>query len=274
MNNEKEDRALVSEVREIWDRNAAFWNKSMGEGNRFHRLLVAPMMESLLAVRRDQRILDLACGQGYFSMRLIELGATVVALDISRGMLELAEKRLKDFSHRIRFAAVDVTDRAALADLAHSGPFDKVVANMALMDVPYLEPMAEVLPTLITPWASFVISVLHPCFNMNLGCRLGAEEEDRDGTITLERYVRVSRYITPYAVKYTGIIGQPAPHYYFHRPLVELLRPFLSNGWVLDGLQESSFPSAEPNARLFSWEHYQEIPPVLAFRLRHGGKRG
>jgi len=274
MNNESENPTLVAEVRDIWNRNAGFWNQAMGEGNRFHRLLVEPIMENLLAVCRDQHILDLACGQGYFSKRLVELGATVLATDISRGMLDLAEQRLQGHEHRIRLAVVDATDREKLAELAQSGPFDAIVANMALMDIPYLEPMAEVLPTLLRPAAPFVISVLHPCFNMNLGCRLGAEEEDRNGIITVERYVRISRYITPYAVKYTGIIGQPEPHYYFHRPLSELLRPFLSNGWMLDGFQESVFTSADPKSRFFSWEHYQEIPPVLVLRLLHAGKSG
>ena len=33
---------LNDEVKDIWNANAAFWGKCMGEGNDFHRLLIEP----------------------------------------------------------------------------------------------------------------------------------------------------------------------------------------------------------------------------------------
>jgi hypothetical protein len=36
------------ETREVWDRNADFWDGRMSEGNEFHTLLVAPSQERLL----------------------------------------------------------------------------------------------------------------------------------------------------------------------------------------------------------------------------------
>jgi len=38
------------ETREVWDRNADFWDGRMGEGNEFHSLLVAPSQERLLGL--------------------------------------------------------------------------------------------------------------------------------------------------------------------------------------------------------------------------------
>jgi len=98
---------------------------------------------------------------------------------------------------------------------------------------------------------------------------MGAEEEDRGDALVVERFLRISRYITPIARKGVGIIGQPEPHYIFHRPLNLILRPFLNVGWILDALEEPTFPVAEAEGRFFSWAHFSEFPPVLAMRLRH-----
>jgi len=39
------------ETREVWDRNADFWDGRMGEGNEFHTLLVAPSRERMRGLR-------------------------------------------------------------------------------------------------------------------------------------------------------------------------------------------------------------------------------
>jgi 2-polyprenyl-3-methyl-5-hydroxy-6-metoxy-1,4-benzoquinol methylase len=72
------------EVRRIWDTNAVFWDGHMGaEGNVFHRELVAPTAERLLALSPGERVLEIACGSGLFARRMAELGADVLATDVS-----------------------------------------------------------------------------------------------------------------------------------------------------------------------------------------------
>ena len=45
---------LARESREIWERNAAFWDEYIGEGNDFHRLLIAPAAERLLDLHGER----------------------------------------------------------------------------------------------------------------------------------------------------------------------------------------------------------------------------
>jgi len=40
------------ETGEVWDRNADFWDRRMGKGNELHTLLVAPLKERLLVLRK------------------------------------------------------------------------------------------------------------------------------------------------------------------------------------------------------------------------------
>ena len=87
---EHEFQAFNSQVREIWDENADFWNEKMGEGNDFHKLLIEPNQLRLLDLRQDELVLDIACGNGQFARKMAQLGARVVASDISQGMIDNA----------------------------------------------------------------------------------------------------------------------------------------------------------------------------------------
>jgi len=48
---------LIEESTDIWNRNARWWDAKMGEGNDWHRILIAPAVEELLDVRPGERVL-------------------------------------------------------------------------------------------------------------------------------------------------------------------------------------------------------------------------
>ena len=93
--------SLNREVREIWDRNAPWWDERIGEGNKYQTLLIGPATERLLELRPGEVILDVACGNGAFSRRMAEAGARVVAFDFSERMLERARERTTEFREAI-----------------------------------------------------------------------------------------------------------------------------------------------------------------------------
>lgn len=75
---------------------------------------------NLLAPRSGERILDLACGDGALTEKIVEAGATVVGVDASEDMVRAARERGLD---------ARVTDAAALG---FEGEFDAVFSNAAL----------------------------------------------------------------------------------------------------------------------------------------------
>jgi 2-polyprenyl-3-methyl-5-hydroxy-6-metoxy-1,4-benzoquinol methylase len=260
--------ALTAASRAIWNQNAAYWDDYMGpEGNKFHQLLVAPTAERLLAVRPGEVVLEIACGAGLFARRLAELGARVVATDFSDVFIERAQVRCEGYTDRIEFRVLDCTDAAGLRALGENR-FDAVVANMALMDIADLRPLAATLPQLLTPSGRFVFTTAHPCFNHAGATRL-AEEQDAAGITQVSYSVRVTRYLSLTVDKGLGVPGQQVAQYYFDRPLHRLLAPFLAAGLVLDGLEEPAFDESVPNRQQTRWGgSFHEIPPVLAVRLR------
>jgi len=259
-------KPTADEVRTAWETNAAWWDDYYKEGNDFHLTLIAPPTEKLLDVQPGETILDVACGNGAFSRRMAGLGASVVAFDFSSSFIDRAEKRTTEHADRIAYHVIDATDRNAMLALGENR-FDAAVCTMAIMDMAEIEPLAEVLPRLLVPGGRFLFSIMHPCFN-NPRTRMCAEHEDRDGDLRTVRTIKVERYLTPFSAKGIGIVGQPVPQTYFHRPLRVLLEPFLRHGLVIDGLDETAFPDPSNARTPLSWDHYPEIPPVLVVRLR------
>jgi len=258
---------LRAETQSIWDANAGFWDDTFGEGNAFQQVLIGPSVERLLNLRPDELVLDAACGNGAFARRMAHLGARVVAFDLSQVFLERARAHSAGLEDRIEYHYLDATDEAAIVALGE-GQFDAAVSNMALMDIPVIEPLLRAVAHILKPGGRFVFTVTHPCFNTT-GMRKLVEEEDRDGELVTTYALKIVRYITPAAVRGLGMIGQPLPQYYFDRPLSVLLGACFAAGLVGDALEEPVFPPGSPAKRPFSWENFQEIPPVLSVRRRH-----
>jgi SAM-dependent methyltransferase len=261
-------RDLAGESRDIWDQNARWWDARMGEGNDWHRLLIAPAVEQLLGVNSGERVLELACGNGQFARRLASLGARVVACDSSAAFLDCARQRTIEHSESIEYRLIDLTDERHLAALG-TGEFDAAVCNMALMDIACVTSLLRAVCRALKAGGRFVFSVPHPCFNTN-GTTLLVERDDYQGDGSVTFGVRVTRYRGLAPAKGIAIAGQPQPHYYFHRPLHTLLGACFAAGMMLDGLEEPAFTTSSTNSAP-RWDNCGEIPPVLAGRLRVPG---
>ncbi|MEO7001126.1 MAG: class I SAM-dependent methyltransferase [Ktedonobacterales bacterium] len=264
--------SLNTESLALWEQKAAYWDERMGEGNEFQRLLIAPAAEWLLSIQTDQRVLDVACGNGVFARRLAALGAQVVATDFSPTFIERAKARTENtpehaaYRDRIDYRVVDATAEADLLALGE-GSFDAIYCGMAFMDMVTIDPLLRAARRLLKSQGRFVFSTMHPCFNSAMQ-RLGVEEEDVTGELQATYYVKVTRYLTPIAQRGGGMPGEPNPHNYFHRPLQDILGSCFREGFVLDGLEEPAFPQADDPRAYVSWANYTEIPPVLVARLR------
>lgn len=255
------------ETKSAWNANASFWNEKMGEGNRFVKVLLWPATERLLEVKEGQTVLDVACGNGLTSRKVADLGAHVVALDFAEEMIGIAKERSIDYGDRISYHVVDATKTSDLLDLGR-GKFDSALCNMALFDMAEIQPLLNALTDLLKPGGHFVFSMMHPCFNNPHMSQGGELQYLGDQCITVYS-VKVFGYMSETIEPGLAINGQPKPHLYFHRPIQSILSACFKAGFVLDGLEERSFPPDEPSgSHPISWGgNFSEIPPVMVFRI-------
>lgn len=229
-------RETNEESRAAWKANADFWDARMGDAsNAFHREVVRPHTEALLGAGPGDLVLDIACGNGNFSQRMAECGARVVAFDYSGRMIANARRRRAAYLDRIAFHVCDATRYDAVMALKQDRPFDKAVANMAVMDISEIGPLFQAVHDLLAGGGVFVFSSHHPCFVRPEG-----------------------RYQAACVHKGEAICGQPVLQHYYHRSLQDVLGAAFGVGFVLDGFYEEADGDGE-------------APVIMIVRLRKAG---
>ncbi len=271
MKDDAEFPELAEENRRIWNANAKWWDDRIGDGNAFQEVLIEPATERLLEISPGHKVLDIACGAGRTARKLTGLGAQVTGIDYSSEFIDRARLRGKQEGIEVTYHVMDAANEEALETLGRRR-FDRAVCTMALMDMPCIEPLMRALHKLLKTEGLFVFSTIHPCFHSTDVQRFMEICEDERGRHITRRGVKVYKYKTPEARKTEGIIGQPEPQYYFHRPLHILLNAAFQAGFVADALEEPSFSYREESSERFRWMDMPEIPPILVVRMRPAGK--
>jgi trans-aconitate methyltransferase len=124
--------------------NVQSWNpEGYAKNARFVADLGQPVLD-LLAARPGERILDLGCGDGALTRKLMDLGCRVVGVDASAPQVEAA-----------RAQGVDARVMAG-EDLAFGPEFDAVFSNAALHWMPDAERVLAGVHTALRPGGRFV----------------------------------------------------------------------------------------------------------------------
>jgi SAM-dependent methyltransferase len=243
----------------------AWWDDRIGDGNDFQTLLIEPATERLLHVAAGDTILDVACGAGRFARRMADLGARVVAFDYSSEFIARARERTPSGA-RIEYRVVDAANTEAVLSLGLNR-FNKAVCTMAIMDMPEIGPLFAALSRMLAPGGSLVFSVTHPCFHSAAVQRFAETYEEQAGRHVIRTGVKVSSYLVPFARKTEGIVGQPEPQWFFHRPISALFRFGFDAGFVVEGIEEPRFPEVGRAAGI-GWHDMPDIPPIMVVRMK------
>jgi ubiquinone/menaquinone biosynthesis C-methylase UbiE len=193
---------------------------------------------------------------------MAEFGAKVTAIDFSENFIAIAKS--KD-SRNIEYKVMDATSETDLEKL-NGNNFDSIVCTMALMDMEDIGPLINHFPRLLKKDGVFIFSTVHPCFNSGDNT-LTHERCDLGGEVKDKYFVKISNYLIETKELGIGMLGQPKPQYYFHRPISTILRHLFENGFVLDAFEEPSFTSIENSNSIFD-NIFKHTPPVLICRMR------
>jgi 2-polyprenyl-3-methyl-5-hydroxy-6-metoxy-1,4-benzoquinol methylase len=198
---------------------------------------------------------------------LAALGANVTAVDFSAALVDKARERGQQAGEPIAYCVADATDEEALVALGE-GTFDAVVCTMALMDMPIIAPFYQASRRLLRIGGRVVIATAHPAFNSNNPVFF-AEQADQAGNTVTTCGVKIDAYLDVRPTKGGGAPNEPNPHYYYHRPLHELLGAAFAAGLVLDAVEEPAFHTGDDDSeRFLSWSSLPQIPPVFIARFR------
>ncbi len=143
-----------------WDKIAKYWISPEAEDEYHHTNLILPEVYRLLDAHKDEEILDVACGEGTVARYLTKLGVKVTGIDISK-MIDRAKEREEQEKlgiHYLKMAAEQLGDEFG------ENTFDKIICNMALMDIADYEVTLKNISEVLKDGGVFVFSITHPAF--------------------------------------------------------------------------------------------------------------
>lgn len=223
------------------------------DGSWYHRNLAVPLLLDLLQLGRGERLADLGCGPGILAPSARRTGASMVGVDLSPRLVELARR------HHGRLAQFVVGDATALPDVPElaTESFDAVSFLLSIQDIDPLETAVGSAARLLKRGGRLGIVMLHPCFRVPRQSGWGFDE-----TRALH-FRRVDSYTTELAVPMQAY-GKGRTTRSYHRPLSAYFTALRRAGLAVTSLNEVADVAQEPDKA--ARRAMAEFPLLLGLR--------
>src|SRR3989344_8579665 len=142
-----------------WGAEASWYDTVVEEEGSYQKELILPNVLRLARLKKGERVLDVGCGQGFFSRAFAAEGADVVALDIGRELIEIA---LKKSPAGIQYVVSGADNLSFLTD----GLMDKALAVLSLQNMDTAAKAIEEIGRVLKPGGEFLIVLNHPAFRI------------------------------------------------------------------------------------------------------------
>lgn len=241
-----------------WDKVADWYDRHVSTSSDYHRELIIPRAMEMLAPVRDEKILDVGCGQGVFAAELAAKGARVVGVDASKKLIDFAKKRSSRLN--VQYFVMNASRLEGLQD----GTFDAACWILALQNMEQLDKVISEASRVLKPGGRLLLVLNHPCFRIPRQSGWGFDEKRK------LQYRRVDRYMSELKIPIQMHPGH-APGvvtWSFHRPLESYFAAFGLSGLAVTSLEEwvsqrKSQPGGKARAENSS---RNEIPLFLALK--------
>ncbi len=206
---------------------ATWYDSYMKEEGTYQKDLILPNLLRVMEIKKGDAVLDLACGQGFFSREFASAGAEVTGADVSNELVAIAKRLSPPY---IRFL-VSAADKMPAIEAAS---FDKVAIVLALQNIENLRGVVEECRRVLKPDGDLYLVLNHPAFRIPR-----ATSWDWDPKTGVQ-YRRVERYLSETATKIKMHPGSNDGEVTltFHRPLQVYVKHLVKAGFCVTRLEE------------------------------------
>ncbi len=206
----------------------ADWYDAYLETNKdsYQEKVIAPNLLRLLEIKKQMRILDLACGQGFFSRKFAEAGAAVTGVDISKELIEQAKKHSKNISY-------SVAPSHKLGFVPDSS-MDAVTIVLAIQNIEKMTETFVEARRVLAPSGRLILVLNHPAFRIPKRSSWGFDPKDG------KQYRRVDAYLSSSTEPILMHPGQKASEatISYHRSLQDFCKALNKSGLAVTRLEE------------------------------------
>ena len=257
-------------LRTSWGAVAQWYDQLLGKEDTFQANVILPNLMRLLDVKRGESILDLACGQGYFSYALASCGAKVTGTDISPELIALAKRQMPTVGRKegeppqkmqVQFAVAPANQQTPVV----TASMDRALIVLAIQNIEDVKGAFWEAHRALKPDGTLHLVLNHPAFRVPKG---SSWEWDKDGT----QYRRVDKYLVESTAKIQMKPGDDPglTTVSFHRPLQFFVKTLVNSGFVITNLEEwTSHKTSDSGPRAAEENRARnEIPLFLYIEAR------
>ncbi|MEK7640437.1 MAG: methyltransferase domain-containing protein [Patescibacteria group bacterium] len=204
----------------------------------YQKSVILPNLLRLVNPQKNEVVLDLGCGPGFFSGEIAKRGTKVLGIDLSKTLIEQAKKNHPG----INFRAADAERMEFFAD--HS--IDKIFSVLAIQNMDSLHKVFSECARLLKPSGKLFLILNHPAFRVPKRSAWGWDDGKK------MQYRRVDGYLSESKEKISMHPGDKPSEYTvsFHRPLQVYFKNLRNNGFAVTTLEEwESNKASEPGPR-------------------------
>ncbi len=223
----KDPRKTKNNESTSWGGVATWYDDLLGEKDTYQEKVILPALERLCSSFKGKRILDLACGQGYFSRALRNIGADVIGVDISSELIDLAR------THSPKEIVFHVSSAHDLSFIP-SASIDAAVSVLALQNINDLSKVFTEVKRVLKSSGVFMVILNHPAFRNPRQSSWGFDDEQEI------QYRRLDGYLVEHHEEIDMHPGETdtATTISFHRPLQHYLKLLFNNGFAVTRFEE------------------------------------
>ncbi|HKG26483.1 MAG TPA: class I SAM-dependent methyltransferase [Thermomicrobiales bacterium] len=253
---DRREDAMSLDPGAAWDDAAPAWDTFVENGDDYYRTEVhGPALLAACEPVAGRRVLDLGCGQGWFSRQLGRRGAQVVGIDISAAQIAHARRHETIDPLGITFQQLDA---ARIGTRWPPASFDLVTACLVLHDLPDATAVLAGARDVLVPAGRFVFSILHP-FTDVPSHAWEPDESGQSGGLTIDRYFDLGPRLVHWDMpRLTAFWDSPS----WHRTLTEWSALIAEAGLRIRRLSEPR-PTPEQVARFPQFEPATRLPYFL-----------
>ena len=210
-----------------WNNVSDWYDELLTGSDTYQSKVILPNLLRLVGAKKGMKILDLACGQGFFSEAFVREGAEVIGVDISANLIKIAKENVSG----AKFFVAPAHEMSFISD--HS--IDAVIITLAIQNIENISGVFREAKRVLSPTGKMFLVLNHPAFRIPGASSWGFDE------VSKKQYRRIDGYLSESKREidmHPGERGNKEKIVSFHRPLQVYFKVLANNGFVISRLEE------------------------------------
>ncbi len=250
---------MPKETKTSWGGVADWYDAMLHDEKSFQKNVIAPNLLRLMEIQKGEKILDLACGTGYFSNIFFEAGAAVQGIDIGKELIEIARQNSPD---KIEYSIASADKIPQIK----TDSINKVAIILALQNIENVAGVLGECKRVLKKNGSLFLVLNHPTFRIP-----GESEWGYDDQKNIE-YRRIDGYLSEKKISIDMHPGEKIKDktISFHRSLQYYCKQFAKQGLCIARFEEWISHRQGPKGKRFSATERsrKEIPLFLFLEIK------